>query len=478
MKGKQNTNRKLLMSVLILGFTGCATKEKVSNIDPSINTMLTAYQNNLENHRDAGATLLSPDHYNEAMEIYTDAKEQAYRGDTLVNVKKTLDMGDKHFMAIDENMKVAKVHLKDVIAARNEAIEEGANNLEIFQDAEEELTDLGEEIEEEDVNEVIDSKEPVRKMYVEAEIRAIQKRELKRSRQRIEKAGEMSGIYSFDSELDRAKRDIKSAEKLISKFKDSPARYHTSVLDAEDSSKRLYALVSTASWIEDNPTRNVAITLDKDLNETLKPLHYKKAPYLSYDEKMKLVREETGNIPYLMAELDSSQYDSYLQKKRLKQLENEKKSINKKLTKKQKLEQKVTEVQKLFDRKEAEVIIEGDDLIIRLVGLNFATNKTDLPAGSEELLKKVAKTARGFDYPDVEIIGHADSRGDALYNEKLSKERALTVNKFLVENTGLKENEIKVRGVGFREPVAENKTNTGRKKNRRIDVVFNSVVSL
>ncbi|MFT6342895.1 MAG: OOP family OmpA-OmpF porin [Glaciecola sp.] len=71
----------------------------------------------------------------------------------------------------------------------------------------------------------------------------------------------------------------------------------------------------------------------------------------------------------------------------------------------------------------------------------------------------------------VALIGHADSRGDAGYNQKLSERRAQSVADYMV-NKGVKASAITVSGRGEASPVASNASSEGRAKNRRVDASF------
>ncbi len=72
----------------------------------------------------------------------------------------------------------------------------------------------------------------------------------------------------------------------------------------------------------------------------------------------------------------------------------------------------------------------------------------------------------------VRIEGHTDNKGSALENLDLSRDRASTVKRFLVENHRIDGKRIIAQGFGADKPIADNKTPQGRTKNRRIDVVI------
>lgn len=69
------------------------------------------------------------------------------------------------------------------------------------------------------------------------------------------------------------------------------------------------------------------------------------------------------------------------------------------------------------------------------------------------------------------IVGHTDSVGSAEYNLRLSKRRAETVAKWLIEHGGLSYDAkwVKTIGKGASEPIASNSTSEGRAENRRVE---------
>lgn len=71
---------------------------------------------------------------------------------------------------------------------------------------------------------------------------------------------------------------------------------------------------------------------------------------------------------------------------------------------------------------------------------------------------------------NVTIFGHSDNEGDPAYNKLLSLNRAKSVGEFLLDN-GLGFNRIKWQGYGAKIPLATNKSETGRLKNRRVEFI-------
>lgn len=107
-----------------------------------------------------------------------------------------------------------------------------------------------------------------------------------------------------------------------------------------------------------------------------------------------------------------------------------------------------------------------------VLGINFDTNMTDIKHHYYDELKTVGDFLTYFPNAKGEIAGHADTVGTREYNVKLSQARADSVRKYIVETFGTESDRIGTKGYGFSKPVASNKTETGRAKNRRIEANF------
>jgi OmpA-OmpF porin, OOP family len=77
----------------------------------------------------------------------------------------------------------------------------------------------------------------------------------------------------------------------------------------------------------------------------------------------------------------------------------------------------------------------------------------------------------------VTIVGHTDSRGSHQYNKKLSENRAQAVANYL-HYKGVALDRIKTFGMGEDQPVADNETDQGRSKNRRVEFVISAIKTL
>ena len=134
------------------------------------------------------------------------------------------------------------------------------------------------------------------------------------------------------------------------------------------------------------------------------------------------------------------------------------------------LRQQVKQIESTFERAEAEVFRDSNEIYIRLVGLSFESGSAAIEAENFDILRKVEDAIRVFDDSQVIIEGHTDSYGSDEENLSLSELRATSVREYLMVKMGLQSERVSAVGYGESRPVANNETPQGRAKNRRIDV--------
>ena len=104
-------------------------------------------------------------------------------------------------------------------------------------------------------------------------------------------------------------------------------------------------------------------------------------------------------------------------------------------------------------------------------GIYFDSGKSDVKPESEAALKEVAKLLSGDPALKLLVVGHTDSVGQLEANMKLSQARAEAVVQALVKGHGVAAARLKAQGAGPIAPVATNRTEEGRAKNRRVELV-------
>ncbi len=112
-------------------------------------------------------------------------------------------------------------------------------------------------------------------------------------------------------------------------------------------------------------------------------------------------------------------------------------------------------------------ILEGKVAIV-LENIFFDTNKYQLRAESFPELARLAAFIRSNPTAVLEISGHTDNSGSADANRTLSQRRADSVKDYLI-NLGCPADNIRTKGYGADKPVADNTTEQGKAKNRRVE---------
>jgi outer membrane protein OmpA-like peptidoglycan-associated protein len=108
---------------------------------------------------------------------------------------------------------------------------------------------------------------------------------------------------------------------------------------------------------------------------------------------------------------------------------------------------------------------------VSLYGVYFDTSKSELKPESEPTLSEIAKLLKGNAALKVAVVGHTDMVGDPAANLKLSQARAQSVINALAAKYGIVASRLTPFGNGPYAPVASNKTEEGRAKNRRVELV-------
>ncbi len=117
-----------------------------------------------------------------------------------------------------------------------------------------------------------------------------------------------------------------------------------------------------------------------------------------------------------------------------------------------------------------EVSRDGDVIKLNLPdGVTFDFNSAALKPQFQPALDQVATTMAEYNQTIVEVSGHTDNVGSDEYNQRLSEQRAGSVSNYLM-GKGLLRERFEVVGMGERNPVADNASDSGRTRNRRVEI--------
>jgi OOP family OmpA-OmpF porin len=113
----------------------------------------------------------------------------------------------------------------------------------------------------------------------------------------------------------------------------------------------------------------------------------------------------------------------------------------------------------------------GCPIRLELKGVHFKYDSAELTSEAQTILDNVAESFIAYPQDkDIEVQGHTSSEGSDNYNLRLSKARAHSVVDYL-KARGVK-NKLYAKGYGESSPVAENDSEVGRARNRRVELIW------
>lgn len=158
---------------------------------------------------------------------------------------------------------------------------------------------------------------------------------------------------------------------------------------------------------------------------------------------------------------------------KLAQVEREQATMSRELDIRLAREERFNTAKRLIRPSEGEVLWNAaNDLVLRLIGLSFGINSSQITDNQLPLLEKVVEIIRMF--PDAQLVveGHTDATGDPGANLQLSERRAYALMMHLRTATGMSSNRVRAIGYGAERPIASNSNREGRAKNRRNDIII------
>ncbi|MDX2452586.1 flagellar motor protein MotB [Desulfosarcina sp.] len=136
----------------------------------------------------------------------------------------------------------------------------------------------------------------------------------------------------------------------------------------------------------------------------------------------------------------------------------------------------------LYRKIEDDIEIEAkkDQLVIRMMGEStFDSGKAEIKTELKPLILRIGQILTSETAGDIIIAGHTDNvpvtGGPFQSNLKLSIARAATVAQFLLDQTSIDPKRISTMGFGEFRPIADNTTELGRRKNRRVEIIVGTM---
>ena len=109
--------------------------------------------------------------------------------------------------------------------------------------------------------------------------------------------------------------------------------------------------------------------------------------------------------------------------------------------------------------------------------VSFDTGRADIKPNMRPILDQLANGLSGQPNTEVRVIGHTDSTGSDALNNKLSVDRAEATRDYLAAR-GVDPRRIVIAGRGEAEPIADNSSDAGRARNRRVEIYLGERASV
>jgi outer membrane protein OmpA-like peptidoglycan-associated protein len=107
--------------------------------------------------------------------------------------------------------------------------------------------------------------------------------------------------------------------------------------------------------------------------------------------------------------------------------------------------------------------------LVFTLNVTFENNSKILKSDKRSEVSKLAEFMAQYPETQVVLSGYTDSIGSAAYNQKLSKQRAITLQDLLISEYKIEASRLSAIGRGEASPVASNQTNERRALNRRVE---------
>lgn len=115
--------------------------------------------------------------------------------------------------------------------------------------------------------------------------------------------------------------------------------------------------------------------------------------------------------------------------------------------------------------------VNGQIYLVMPGNITFDTNEAFIKSSFQPVVTSIAKVLTEYDKTLVYVNGYTDNTGTDAINNPLSQKRANAVADFL-RVKGVAATRLKATGLGYSNPIADNKTAAGRELNRRVEIVL------
>jgi outer membrane protein OmpA-like peptidoglycan-associated protein len=437
--------------------------------------------------RAANAELLAPGAFDRGLEAYAAAEADLTRGRNMERIRNTLASAARAFGEAEDAAEIANVTLASVIKTRADATNADAATFaaQLWAEAGESFDSAARRLEMGDIRGARTRADEAEALYRDAELTAIKAQYLSQTRALLAEAEQARVSRLAPKTYERARGLLAEAERELSEN-----RYDTDLPRslAQQANYEARHAIYLAGLIEqlreqDQSLEDVILSYEAPLSE----IGAAADKVAQLDKGVEpVVTELVAYIEGLREQAAQAQTDLTDARSRVSELEEEIRDLDarlggvsqervalvQRLEAEERIREQFAAIENLFSRDEARVSREGNRMVLRLVGLTFQSGQDVVRPAYRPLLEKVRQAADVFPRSQIVIEGHTDSYGGDENNLALSRRRADAVSAYLTSELNVPAFRISSVGYGETQPIANNDTEQGRERNRRIDVII------
>jgi outer membrane protein OmpA-like peptidoglycan-associated protein len=474
--------RSYVLLVGVLATFGVAAQQPSGNLRA---TLFADVDRALEAARAANAELLAPTAFTRGLEAYATAEADLARGRNVERVRSTLASATGAFTDSKEAAEIASVTLASVLKTRADATNADAATFaaELWAEAGESFDSAARRLEEGDIRGARSRADEAEVLFRDAELTAIKAQYLSQTRALLAQADQARVPRLAPKTYERARALLAEAERELNENRYDTDLPRSLAQQANYEARHAIYLAGLIEQLREQPLEDVILSYEKPLSDISAAADKVAQLDKGIDP---VVAELVTYIEGLREEALQSQIDLTDTRTRVAELEEEIRDLDERLggvsqervalVQRLEAETRIREqfatIENMFARDEARVSREGNRMVIRLVGLTFQSGQDVVRPAYRPLLEKVRQAADVFPRSQIVIEGHTDAYGGDENNLALSRRRAEAVSAYLTNELGVPEFRISSVGYGETQPIANNDTEQGRERNRRIDVII------
>lgn len=131
----------------------------------------------------------------------------------------------------------------------------------------------------------------------------------------------------------------------------------------------------------------------------------------------------------------------------------------------------VREIEEL-DRSDLRAEATDDGVMVSLDDINFFPDQAVMLPGQKDKLEHIVGILSRYPDRDILITGHTAMVNPRNDGRLLSEQRAETVARYFIESGVRRDTQVMTRGMGYTQPIGDNSTEEGRRKNRRVEITI------